>query len=284
MGVRFSDGTVRATTSPPEAITFRVGDYEVSEELGAEEAGSFFFGEHVLLPRKAAIKIMHAGPSYNKTTAVAMLREACLVEALSHPGIPRVYECGVLPDKRPWTAFELVEGGSVATQIAETPMAVADVVVLVRDVADVLDHIHRRGIVHRAITSEAIIPTPYRRFPIFVRHWGEACTLDSAGAHADPRDDVRALGVVASKALAGTMPPLDVARLIDLMMASDVERRPTSADLREKAAWLANTLEIKPSAVSVKKTREGIGERITNDVEDVGDGFTIRINTRTPTR
>ncbi|MFN0253480.1 MAG: protein kinase domain-containing protein [Kofleriaceae bacterium] len=274
---------MRATTSSPGTATFRVGDYQVTDELGAEEAGSFYFGEHVLLPRKAAIKIMHAGGSYNKSTAVAMLREACLVDALSHPGIPRVYECGVLPDKRPWTAFELVEGHSVATQIAETPMAVADVVVLVRDAADVLDHIHRRGIVHRAITSEAIIPTPYRRFPIFVRHWGEACTLDSASAHADPRDDIRALGVVASKALAGTMPPRDVALLIDQMMASDVTRRPTSAELREKAAWLASTVEIKPSA-PIKKTYEGIGDRITNDVEDVGAGFTIRINTRTPSR
>ena len=281
MGVRFSDGTVRATTSPPEATTFRVGDYAVSEELGAEETGSFYFGEHVLLPRKAAIKIMHAAPTYNRSMAVAMLREACLVEALSHPGIPRVYECGVLPDKRPWTAFELVEDESVATQIAETPMAVADVVVLVRDVADVLDHIHRRGIVHRAITSEAIIPTPHRRFPIFVRHWGEACTLDSAGANADPRDDIRALGVVASKALAGTMPPRDVAVLIDQMIASDVARRPTSDELRAKAAWLASTVEIKTEPV--KKTRDGIGDRIPNDVEDVGAGFTIRINTR-PTR
>ena len=35
---------------------FRVGDYAVSDELGAEQAGSFFFGEHVMLPRKAAIK------------------------------------------------------------------------------------------------------------------------------------------------------------------------------------------------------------------------------------
>lgn len=283
MSVRFSDGTVRATTSPLESSEFRVGDYKVSDQLGSEEAGSFYFGEHVLLPRKAAIKIMHAAPTYNRSMAVAMLREACLVEALAHPGIPRVYECGVLPDKRPWTAFELVEAESVATQIADTPLAVADVVVLIRDVADVLDHIHRRGIVHRAITSEAIIPTPLRRFPLFVRHWGEACTLDSA-AQADPRDDVRALGVVASKALAGTMPPRDVALLLDQMMASEVARRPTSAELREKAAWLASTVEIKDATPVVKKTRDGLGDRITNDVEDVGVGFTIRINTRTPTR
>lgn len=47
--------------------------------------------------------------------------------------------------------------------------------------------------------------------------------------------------------------------------------------------WLASTLEIKASE-PVKKTRDGIGDRIPNDVEDVGSGFTIRINTRTPTR
>lgn len=246
---------MRATTSPPE-LDLRAGDYDLSAELGAEETGTFYLGEHVMLPRKAAIKILHAAPIADRAMAVAMLREACLVEALSHPGIPRVYECGILADKRPWTAFELVDGPSIATRLEEAPLLLADVINLVRDVADVLDHIHRRGIVHRAISTESIIPTPERRFPIFVRHWGAACTLDSAGAHADPRDDVRALGEVATKALGGTPAPLELAELIEQMTAADVARRPTSAELRERATFLASA------------------------------GFTIRIHARTitPTR
>ena len=42
----------------------------MTDELGSEAAGSFFFGEHVLLPRKAAIKITHTGPTYTKQTAI----------------------------------------------------------------------------------------------------------------------------------------------------------------------------------------------------------------------
>jgi len=295
VGVRFSDGSVRATTSPPAQAEFRIGDYTVSEPLGAEDAGTFYLGEHVVLPRQAAIKLMADAPVYDKATAIAMLREACLVEALSHPGIPRIYECGVLPDKRPWTAYELIDGSSVGTRIASAPMALADVVVLVRDVADVLDHIHKRGIVHRALSTESIMFTPARRFPIVVRHWGEACTLDAAGIAADPRDYVYELGRVAFHALVGARhepgelattrdpnTPADVTSLIDAMLLRDVTQRPTSEEVRERGQWLAETLEQLPAAPR-RSTRE-LGPLDRDDVEDVGDGVTIRIAGRTRTR
>jgi serine/threonine protein kinase len=290
VGVRFSDGTVRATTSPPEAEDFRIGDYTVTEPLGTEEAGEFHLGEHVVLPRKAAIKLLSLAGGYNKSAAVAMLREACLVEALVHPGIPRIYECGVLPDKRPWTAYELVEGASVATRIAIAPMALADVVVLVRDVADVLDHIHKRGIVHRQISTESIVFTPFRRYPLVVRHWGDACTLDSAGIAADPRDDVYELGRVAFLSLTGRRhdgyescssadphAPRDVTALIDHMLDQNVTKRPTSADVHERGRWLAEMVEQIPA-------RPATRDLVPPDVEEVAPGLMLRIAGRTRTR
>ena len=85
-----------------------------------------YLGKHVMLPRRAAIKVMHSSDAWIRQVAVQMLKEACLLEALAHPGVPRVFECGVLADRRPWIAIEHIDGDSIGSLIASAPMAVAD--------------------------------------------------------------------------------------------------------------------------------------------------------------
>ncbi len=232
-----------------------------------EETSLVYLGKHVLLPRQAAVKVMHPGNGYDgKHFAMQMLKEACMLEALDHPGIPRVYECGVLPDRRAWTAIERIEGDSIGAAIAAAPMSAADVVTIIRDVADVLDHIHRRGIVHRKVTPDALVRTPHRRSAITLRYWGAACASDAEGkTNLDLRDDIRDLGITAFLALTGADPvsvatlvgrgpdtpmhvrypgtPLDVAALIDGLYAADPSRRPTAAEARDRAAALVDRVD-----------------------------------------
>lgn len=288
----------RTTTGDRFIAGSRIGDYTIEQEVGIEETGVVYLARHVVLPRHAAIKVMHGGDAWNKSVAVQMLREACLVEALSHPGIPRVYECGVLSDRRPWTAFEHIDGESVGSLITDTPLAVADVVVLVRDVAEILDHIHQRGLVLRKLPAESLIRTPGRRFPFAIRQWGHACTLDAGGkAQVDARDDVRQLGKIAFRALTGERPatngstsdrypgaPRDVAALIDSMLSGQRGLCPSSAEVRDRAKWLADMLELVPAMDKPRWTPpHGLDDKVTT-IEDAITGFTIRIAGRTPTR
>jgi len=272
----------------------RIGDYVVERELRTEAAGPVYLTKHVVLPRKAAVKVMREDGG--KQRAVQMLREACLVEALSHPGIPRVYECGVLPDRRPWTAFEYIDGEPLDRSIGEIPLPVADVVVMMRDVADILDHIHQRGIVHRHIAAASIVRAPQRRFAVTLVQWGEAHTLDTQESKVDPKDDVHELGRIAFRALTGAVAttggastdrypgaPGEVASLIDQMMTADRRRRPTSSEVRDRAKWLAETLEMVP-VEPTRRTRDNVAPEATAETEDVGGGFSIRISGRTRTR
>lgn len=267
----------------------RVGDYAIGEECSDEETSTVYGAIHVLLPRKVTLKVLHAGEA-QRELAIQMLRAACLLEALAHPAIPRVYECGVLPDRRPWTAIERIEGTSLATAFTQGPIAIADLVVILRDVADLLSHAHARGVVHRRLNADAIVRTPYRPLSVCVRHWDDALTTDTgANVELDARDDVHALGVIAFRALTGCWPspvvqaadwcphaPLELTALIDSMLASNAAARPSSDEVRERARWLADTVQ----QLTIDRPRwtppHGLEpEKLPKDDEDAG--FTIRI-------
>src|ERR1041384_4904778 len=101
------DDMTRGPTSDRFAPGERVGDYVVEGEASYEASAIVYCATHVVLPRQAHLKITHPG---SRPAAVQLMREACILEALSHPGVPRVHECGVLADRRPWCAIEMVAG------------------------------------------------------------------------------------------------------------------------------------------------------------------------------
>lgn len=252
--------------------------------MSCDSIGTVYQATHVLLPRRVSLKVMHSG-SWTRSTAMAVLREACLLEALSHPGIPRVFECGVMADKRPWTAFELIEGTTIA-DLQRGGMAVADVIAMLRDVSDLLSHAHGRGVVHRQLTSHTVVKSPDRAFPYAVTSWDNALTLDTKSrVTLDTRDDVFALGVIAFRALTGAMPdiqstreafpaaPIELALLIDQMLATEPVARPTSTEVKERAVWLAATSE--PIKAPRWTPPHGLDDQIPRPA---GDHFAIRIS------
>jgi serine/threonine protein kinase len=268
--------------------TTRIGDYRVERELRSDDTGVIYEAVHLVLPRRAAVKLAHA-----RQSAVQMMREACVLEALAHPGVPRVYECGVLPDKRPWVARELIDGTPVADLVAQSPMPMADVVVMIRSVGEILEHAHARGVVHDRIGETTVIRTPDRPFPYCVRGWAAVVVHGSEQA-TEPTNDIHALGVLAYRALTGTpltpgspeafaqeqapSAPAELTALIDQMLAGDPRWRPNATEIRERAAWLAQTLELVPHARPRWTPAYGVGERQSTEAEPVADTFVVRIH------
>src|SRR4029078_10856390 len=113
----------RTTTSDRFAPGARIGDYEVEREAHYEEAAVVYLATHVVLPRKAYIKVTHPG---SRASALHLLREACILEALSHTGIPRVHECGVLADRRPWCAIEVLPGVRLSRVLSAGALPLGD--------------------------------------------------------------------------------------------------------------------------------------------------------------
>jgi serine/threonine protein kinase len=277
----------RAATSDRFAPGARIGDYQVEREVAYEETAVVYFATHVVLPRQAYVKVTHPG---SRAAAVRLLREACILEALSHAGVPRVHECGVVADRRPWAAIEVMAGVTFARFTGDCPLAVSDLVVALRDVADILRHAHERGVVHSRLTANAIVRTQRRGCGYAICDWGDAHTLDTeADVGADPRDDIQALGRIAFRALTGLSPqaeasvathcpaaPAELVAVIDQMLAEPVAR-PSATDVFERALWLCDTLELAPL---FERPRWTPPQGFVSDgvsVKTADGGFAIRI-------
>lgn len=210
----------------------RIGEYVVERSLANESC----VATHRVLRRRVTLTI--GGPGGVPVDAIH-------AEALDHPGIPRVFECGLLADHRPWTATELIEGRTIAELLQRSSISALEAAGIVRDIAEVIDHAHNRGVVHGNVRAETIVVADVRRrFPVCLVDWTSATALDPGGIAGAA--DVYALGVIARqllhRACAGTAPPV-FAALVERMLADGPALRPTAFEVRDHAAWLADQIE-----------------------------------------
>jgi serine/threonine protein kinase len=144
-----------------------------------------------------------------------------------------VYEAGLLEDRWPWFAFETTDGPTLDAVLAFDTLPVIEVAALVRDISDILELAHHRGVIHRGLRPNRILITASRRFPLCVPDWSDAIVHDATSQvrhvvseasrsyvapellrqdadraihRIDGRADVFALGVIAHRALIGGLP------------------------------------------------------------------------------
>jgi len=244
----------------PRVECVRIGDYRLEEELTASTSARTYRATHQVLPRQVVMKI-----ASEARDAVGVMREACILAALPHCGIVRVYETGRLGDHRTWFAAEVVEGLALENALQLGPLEVAVASGIVRDLAEILAYAHHRGVVHAGLLPDRVVLTARTRgFPLCITDWSAARTHDAQGIHMwepgpytapevvrgelDDRADVFALGAIAYRAFTGTAPdgapisataphlPRSLTTLVDQMLAYDRWDRPSSAEVRAELA------------------------------------------------
>jgi serine/threonine protein kinase len=216
-----------------------VSAYRVERVLGTGGMGRVYRARHAIDHRVVALKVLHEDQLHHDRGIDRMMREAQILATVPHSGIPRFFECGLLPDGRPWIAMELVEGTSLAARMKHGPLAHGEVIELVGHVADVLSAAHARGVTHRDLKPDNIFLTPDdARAHVRVIDWGIAHHLAGArythhdeaigtptymapeqarGGPTDGHCDVYGLGVVAYQALTGR-PPFVGATAVEILV------------------------------------------------------------------
>lgn len=260
--------------------------------------GKVFKATHTVLPRRAAIKIMHPELCRQPGMATRMVQEASILEDIRHPGLVRIFECNILPDHRPYIAMEFVDGDTLTQKLGEVGrMPWTDVAMLLGDVADVLAAVHTRGIVHRDLKPDNLLLTPSDRdYPMRLIDWGVArlgpvgrLTMEgmtpgtpiymspeqAAGQHIAAPCDIYSLGVIAYEALTG-QPPFDGRTLAEVVCKHITSKAaPISATCAAPAAlcelvhrMLEKDPSARPMAVDIRRlTKAMIDAADEDDIE-----------------
>lgn len=207
------------------------GRYRLKGEIGRGGMGVVYRGEHVVLQKEVAIKVLHANASAEPSLAAQFVVEARAACRARHPGIVDVTDFGTLEDGRAYLAMELVEGPTLAALLErEGPMPPERVIALSTRIADALHAASARGVVHRDLTPSNIFVCEGDRpkigdFGVAKLIDAEASSRDALGQGAgvvgtanymapeqgrgeavDGRSDIYSLGCVMYRMLTGKVP------------------------------------------------------------------------------
>ena len=147
-------GAAPPTPSPTDLP--RIPGYELQEVLGRGGMGVVYKARQLRLNRPVALKMLLAGPYARPEELERFLREAEAVASLRHANIVQVYDVGNVVG-RPYFTMELVEGGSLAQQLAGAPQPARQAAALVVTIAQAIHAAHQRGIVHRDLKPGNIL-------------------------------------------------------------------------------------------------------------------------------
>lgn len=186
----------------------------------------------IIKNRPAAVKLLSPEFASDLRATQMARREAWVIARMRHPTIPTLYDHGEVLLREgvvvPCTVMELLNGRMLADRLSEGPLPWHQAATVAATVADVLAVAHRRGIVHRDLTSgnvmlatngvkiidfgladvlETSAPPTGR---LFFRAHDRAATPESDGSlgKGEPADDVFSLGVLLYQMLTGHSPYL----------------------------------------------------------------------------
>jgi serine/threonine protein kinase len=170
--------------------------FEMLDEIGRGRMGAIYRLRDTAIDREVAGKLPTGNFAAEEGATRRFLREVEITGQLKHPGIPPVYDLGVLPDGRYFMAMELMEGQTLDEFLRGCPDLSAHrewfLDILFR-VCWVLAYAHARGVVHRDLEPANIMLGKWGEIRLL--DWGLAIVMPERQPHYLSADD-RRLGAV----------------------------------------------------------------------------------------
>jgi serine/threonine-protein kinase len=134
-----------------------IGNYQIIRKLGEGGMGAVYLGQHQLLGRPAAIKVLLPELSARPDIVNRFFNEARAVTSISDPGIVQVFDFGYHTDGSAFIVMEYLEGEPLDRRLARLGKLPAyDALLLCRQIASSLAAAHAQNIIHRDLKPENI--------------------------------------------------------------------------------------------------------------------------------
>jgi serine/threonine-protein kinase len=131
--------------------------YEIGPMIGRGTFGVVYFARHTALGRNVAIKRLWPDLTLDLRARRRFATEGCLLAALDHPHIVRVYDyvdgfaCALV--------LEYAGGGTLHDRLANGTVSSKSAVAIAQQALAGLEHAHRRGLVHRDVKPSNLLFT-----------------------------------------------------------------------------------------------------------------------------
>ncbi len=150
---------IGAAASPQPALETKVryfGDYELLEEIARGGMGVVYKARQVSLNRIVAVKMILAGHFATQADRDRFHSEAEAAAQLDHPNIVPIFEVGQHQGQH-YFSMGYVDGGSLASQLNDGPLAPKKAAEIVATVAEAVEYAHRQGVIHRDIKPSNVL-------------------------------------------------------------------------------------------------------------------------------
>jgi tRNA A-37 threonylcarbamoyl transferase component Bud32 len=130
---------------------FFLGKYKLLDHLGTGGMSSVYLAEHVVMRRKAAIKVLPKRRLKDSSYLERFHLEAQATARLDHPNIVRAYDINNEGDNH-YIVMEYVRGRDIHTIIKEDgPLPYVQAAKYIAQAANALQHAHDTGLIHRDV-------------------------------------------------------------------------------------------------------------------------------------
>jgi response regulator RpfG family c-di-GMP phosphodiesterase/serine/threonine protein kinase len=141
-----------------------LGNYRVLERIGAGGMGVVFRGEHSLLRRPVAVKVLPLSRDQDPRLLLRFRAEMRVVAALQHPNIVAATDAGHVSNREPnlpvlhYLVMEYVPGQNLEELVEKDgPLEIAKAAEFIHQIAGALAEAHSHNLVHRDMKPSNIL-------------------------------------------------------------------------------------------------------------------------------
>src|SRR5687768_12998350 len=153
----------------PVLVGRTLASYRLITEIGSGGMGKVFYAEHVVIGRRAAIKVLNPEVARDATITSRFLNEAKAVNEIHHPNVVQITDIGRDGDLH-FIVMEFLEGETLGERLERVRILdEATTLRIARQVTGALGAAHARNILHRDLKPDNIFLTNHPDIPDHVK-------------------------------------------------------------------------------------------------------------------